>query len=414
MPKGEAMCLLLLLGIVSSLAFGQTQVVLYSSGLALVEQVQAFSVAERGILELSGFPADTLWETLSVEGVEVLGLQPLSPKKWDLSELVGKEVTVQTVAGAFRGILRELPSEGLVLETEEGEVVIRDYIWLRGPAYQPLPKTQALLHYRAEQPGEKALRFRYLTFGLTWEIAYDADFQGDTLKILGKASIQNDTGVDFPETSGTIVAGEIRKPRKIPPRWASLGPVPLGVKGEAIPLETFEYYRYDLPGAWDLPRGEVIIPLVQAEVPAAKLYRFSGGPVEVRVRFNTGETVLPSGEVRVYASGIFVGADTIPYLPKGKGAELLLGAAFDLQGTRTQIKRERIAENLFRETWRITLRSSKDEAAEVEVIETLSGYWRILSSSLPYEILDAQRVKFVASVAPRSETSLEYTVEWHY
>jgi hypothetical protein len=51
---------------------------------------------------------------------------------------------------------------------------------------------------------------------------------------------------------------------------------------------------------------------------------------------------------------------------------------------------------------------------EVEVIETLSGYWRILSSSLPYEILDAQRVKFAVPVAAGSETSLEYTVEWHY
>ena len=220
--------------------------------------------------------------------------------------------------------------------------------------------------------------------------------------------------MDFSETSVTIVAGEIRKPRKIPPRWAPFGPVPLGVKGEAIPLETFEYYRYDLPAAWELPRGEVIIPLVQAEVPAVKFYRFSGGPVEVRVRFNTGETVLPSGEVRVYASGIFVGADSIPHLSKGKDAELLLGAASDLRGTRTQIKRERIGENLFRETWRITLSSSKDEAVEVEVIEILSGYWRITNSSLPYEILDAQRVKFVVPVAARSETFLEYTVEWRY
>jgi hypothetical protein len=402
------MRLLLLLGIVGGLAFGQTQMVLYSSGLALVDQVQVFSVAERGILELSGFPADTLWETLSVEGVEVLGLQPLSPKKWELSELLGKEVTIQTAAGAFRGILRELSPEGLVLETEEGAVVIRDYVWLRGPAYQPLPKTQALLHYRAEEPGEKALRFRYLTFGLAWKISYDADFQGNRLKILGKALIQNDTGVDFPKTSVTLVAGEIRKPGETVSLRA------IAATPEAIPTETFEYYRYDLPGTWDLPRGEMIVPVVQTEVPAAKFYRFSGGPVEVRVRFNTGETILPSGEVRVYSSGVFVGADSIPHLSKGKDAELFLGAAFDLEGTRTQIKREQIGENLFRETWRITLSSSKDEAVEVEVIETLSGYWRILSSSLPYEILDAQRVKFAVPVAAGSETSLEYTVEWHY
>ncbi|MGB9861176.1 MAG: DUF4139 domain-containing protein, partial [Candidatus Bipolaricaulaceae bacterium] len=67
-----------------------------------------------------------------------------------------------------------------------------------------------------------------------------------------------------------------------------------------------------------------------------------------------------------------------------------------------------------RETWRITLNSAKSEGVEVEVIETLSGYWRILNSSLPYEVLDAQRVKFAVPVPAEGEASLEYTVEWHY
>lgn len=402
------MSVLWLLGLVGFLAFGQTQVVLYSSGLALVEEVRTLPALAEGTLELSGFPAGILWETFSVDGLEVLSLRPLSFGKWSLGELLGKEVTVQTPAGAFRGTLRELSSDGLVLETEDGLVVIRDYLWLRGPAYQPLPKTQALLRYRAAEPGEKALRFRYLTSGLGWKIAYDADFSGNSLKIRGKALVQNATGVEFPKAAVTLVAGEIRRPEGSPTLRA------LAAQPEAQPFAAFEYYRYDLPGTWDLPKGDIVIPLVQAELSARKFYRFSGGPVEVRVRFNTDETILPGGEIRLYADGIFVGADTIPYLPKGKDAELLLGAAFDLQGQRTQIKRERIGENLFRETWRITLSSAKSEGVEVEVIETLSGYWRILSSSLPYEVLDAQRVKFAVPVPAEGEASLEYTVEWYY
>lgn len=50
----------------------------------------------------------------------------------------------------------------------------------------------------------------------------------------------------------------------------------------------------------------------------------------------------------------------------------------------------------------------------MEVVETLSGYWRILSSTLPYEILDAQRIKFVVPVPKEGQTLLEYTVEWRY
>lgn len=402
------MSFLWLLGVIGYLAFGQTQVVLYSSDLALVEEVRTFPVLAQGTLELSGFPTGILWETLSVEGVEILGLRPLAPGKWSLAELLGKEVTVQTPAGAFRGTLRDLSGDGLVLETEEGLVVIRDYLWLRGPAYEPLPQTQALLFYRAAEPGEKALRFRYLTQGFGWKIAYDAEFSGRILKILGKALIQNATGVKFPKATVTLVAGEVQKPEGTPTARV------LAALPEAQPPEAFEYYRYDLPGTWDLPKGDSLIPLVHAELPATKFYRFTGGPVEVRVRFNTDETILPGGEIRVYADGIFVGADSIPYLPKGKEAELFLGVAFDLQGRRTQVKRERIGENLFRETWRITLSSAKSEAVEVEVIETLSGYWRILSSSLPYEVLDSQRVKFAVPVPAEGETSLEYTVEWHY
>lgn len=390
--------LLLALGF---LAFGQTQLTLYSSGPALVEEERSFSLGKKGVVELRGFPRETIWETLTVKGVEVLALRPWEPKTWGLHELLGKEIVVQTAEGAFRGILQALIPEGLVLETPEGVVVVREYVWLRGPGLAP--PAQALLFYRQE--GERTLRFRYLAYGITWKATYDAEFSQGKFIVLGKAVIQNDTGIEFPNAKITLVAGDIRPPREdTAVRALALAPEV---------REVFEYHRYDLPGRWDLPQGRVVWPFLAAEFPATKVFRFTGRIVEVLVRF-ASETSLPSGEVRVYADGVFAGADTIRYTPAGTTVELALGAAFDLTGERVQLKREKIAENVFRETWRIILRSGKPDQVIVEAIETLSGYWRVISSTLPYEILDAQRIKFAVPVDGFSEATVEYTVEWWY
>ncbi|MFN3346580.1 MAG: hypothetical protein ACK42E_02035 [Candidatus Bipolaricaulaceae bacterium] len=223
------------------------------------------------------------------------------------------------------------------------------------------------------------------------------------MRILGKAWIQNTSGVDYLGAALVLVAGEVGAPR------AGVKAAPLALA--AAPAEAFEYHRYDLPGLWDIPRGPLAIPLVQTTVPAKKFYRLGSQGVEVRLLFEP-DTILPAGEMRVYAEAIFVGASTIPHTPKGKDVELFVGLGFDLSGERAVVERERLGENLFRETWRITLRSAKKEDVEVEVIETLYGYWRILRSTLPYEVLDAQRIKFLVPVAGGSTTILEYTVEW--
>jgi len=405
MPRGDPVRALLLLAAVGSLAFGQTQLVLYPQGLALVEEERVFLLEEEGVLELRGFPRETLWESLSVEGVKVRALRPLEARGWSLEELLGEEITVQTNTLAFRGILRAILPEGLVLETPEGVKVVRDYLWLSGPKFVEPSPIQSLLFYKAEEGGTKTLRFRYLARGVSWKAVYDADFSEGTLRLLGKAVVQNSTGRDFSDVKLVLIAGEIYGAEpELALRAMALAPTP---------TPAFEYHRYDLPGRWDLPQGTLVLPLVSAEFPATQVFRLSGEKVETLVQFVVPE-ILPAGEARVYVEGIFVGADTIPHTPKGAGIELRLGSAFDLKAQRVVVKREKLGENLFLETRRILISSSKEKAVMVEAIEDLPGYWRILSATLSYEILDAQRVKFVIPVDALGKAELEYTVEWQY
>lgn len=405
MPRGNLVRALFLFAAVGCLALGQTQLVLYSQGLALVEEERAFPLEEEGVLELRGFPKETLWESLAVEGVEIKALRPLEVRGWSMEELLGKEVTVQTDNLALRGILRTILPEGLVLETPDGVKVVREYLWISGPKVAELSPIQALLFYRSQEAGTKTLRFRYLARGLSWKVAYDADFSGETLRILGKAVVQNATGRDFSNVKLVLVAGEVYEAApELKLRAMALSPAP---------TPAFEYYRYDLPGLWDLPQGMVVLTLVSAEFSASQVFRLFGENVEILIQFEARE-ILPAGEVRVYAEGIFVGADTLPYTPKGAEVELRLGRAFDLKAERTVVKREKLGENLFLETRRILLSSGKEKAVTVEAIEELPGYWRILNATLSYEILDAQRVKFAIPVEALGKAELEYTVEWQY
>jgi len=73
-----------------------------------------------------------------------------------------------------------------------------------------------------------------------------------------------------------------------------------------------------------------------------------------------------------------------------------------------------LGEDLNRDSYRITVRSAKGEAVEVEVLESLSGTWTITESSLPYEVVDSRTVRFELTVPAGGEAELTYTVEWSY
>jgi len=177
-----------------------------------------------------------------------------------------------------------------------------------------------------------------------------------------------------------------------------------------------EYHRYTLPEPVDLGPGTVLVPLFSAALPYERIYRFQGGRVETVIRFRNAAQPLPAGEVAAYEEEgrLFVGAAAIGHTPVGEEVRLTIGAAFDLTGERTQISHVRLGEDLYRETYRIVIRSAKEEPVEVEVLESLTGSWTITRTSLPYEVLDAHTVKFLLAVPAGGEADLSYTVEWSY
>lgn len=124
---------------------------------------------------------------------------------------------------------------------------------------------------------------------------------------------------------------------------------------------------------------------------------------------------LPKGIVRVYkrdADGAqqFIGEDMIDHTPRDETVRIKMGEAFDVVGDRRQMDYTVISGCVSESTWQIDLRNHKDEDVEVMLVEPVGGDWQILSSTHPFEQLDAWTFVLEPSVEARGETQVEYRV----
>lgn len=391
-------------------------VTIYSAGFGYVVDLRRVDLAQEGDVVLDCLPLTMLVDSLVLDGLTVTRVDPLARGVPGLEGLVGTTVTVFAHGERFQGRLVALRG-GPVLATEEGLVFLSSYDRIVAPS-PVVPATADRLalnvRYRDAVPGPAEIRVRYLVEGLSWGVTYTATLDGSTLQLRGLATFVNQTGVEFRGAQVSLVAGDVYRPTAKAPE--ALGVRALAAFAEVDSAPAFEYHRYAFPTPVDLTPGTALVPLLAGNLAYTRAYRFAGGPVEVRIRFKNAVAPLPAGEVRVYDAGeaMFVGAASIGHTPLGNEVDVAIGAAFDLTGERVQESRQRITDALYRDTYRITLRSAKGAPAEVEVVESLPGTWTVTQHSLPYERLDAQRILFRVTVPAGGSAEVRYTVEWRY
>jgi hypothetical protein len=124
---------------------------------------------------------------------------------------------------------------------------------------------------------------------------------------------------------------------------------------------------------------------------------------------------LPKGVVRVYKrdkSGAqqFIGEDLIDHTPRDEELRIKMGEAFDVVGDRRQMDYTVVSACVSESTWRIDLRNHKDENVDVTLVEPVGGDWEILSSTHPFQQLDAWTFTLNPRVESNGETRVEYRV----
>jgi hypothetical protein len=128
---------------------------------------------------------------------------------------------------------------------------------------------------------------------------------------------------------------------------------------------------------------------------------------------------LPAGVMRVYGRSSgggrqLLGEDRIKHTPVDETVELRIGNAFDVVVERVRTDSRKLAEDLYRHSFAITIRNHKSEAVTVDVIEPVGGFWEVQTSSLPAKKVDASTLSFAVPVPAKGETVLTYSVDVRY
>lgn len=381
-----------------------------------------------------------------------------------LRRALGQTVSVEQAVGDVRqnhtGTLMSA-GNGLTLRLADGRIkVLSNYASFELPRLPDGVVNEPTLNWSlaSERAGRQEFDLSYATAGLAWRAEYriDASGQGKDCRMAleGAAMVVNRSGADFDDVMLTLVAGEPNRAPQAGPRamMAMVAPAPPAKVMEAdmavAPQASGEYQAYKLPNAGSLPRGSVQrLPLVDAThgIACERRYETSSQlgdwrppypildpnygagdgqeqSVIATLRFKNSKAVglgvpLPAGRVRMFDGKDFLGEANLSHTAANQDVALTIGDVFDLKAERTRedFRLDRDGRNMT-ETIRIVLRNAKAMAATVRVGEQLPRWtdWEIVSSSMPFEKRNAQRIRFDVPVPAEGEVELRYTVRYRW
>ncbi len=284
------------------------------------------------------------------------------------------------------------------------------------------------------------LSLAYLTGGLGWSADYALVVERDdaSARVDGYATVVNGSGARYESAEVQLLAGTIHRAasRRFEDAFRA-GMVSEAGAAPGLEEAAFgDYHLYTVSTPLTLGSGESrrIRLLGARSVVVEKEYTFRNSlvyhhqqseplvrPVSVGYRIERpessefGATPLPGGQVRILqpdAEGRvqLLGIAGVPNTPKGEQLRLATGLAFDIVGTRTQTRYERPTGNRYVSDWKVELRNHSESDVTVQVIEELSGDWRIEESTHRPDKLSAGAVRFRVQVEAGGAAVLEYTV----
>ncbi|MEJ5365482.1 MAG: DUF4139 domain-containing protein [Desulfosoma sp.] len=441
-------------------------VTISQSGIALFREVDVLAVPPgRHTVVLEGFPQTMDLETLTVrpltEGENlstytlVAHYRPISENQL-LKNFVGKQVdlVMTNPKGSLdaRMVRRvQVLSEGTeggspVFLTEDG-VYTGEYHGIFFPSLPEVLTAEPKAFWDVENKNKAPVEVRaerlYEASGLQWKAFYVLYLNAEASQaaLEGRVLLHNTTDVDFPGVKVLLLAGDLRQARRgVTPR-APMADMARAAKA-AAPMEAtpvFEYHLYRLPEPVTLGAGDPVqVTLVKApSVPVERRLVSTGDgsgaewgrernesqKQPVRALFDIRNEVgaglgmpLPAGQVSARlitenGEAIPLGEDTIEHTPVHGTLHLEFGRSFDVRVERALVEAKKVGQQVQRLRWVLTVFNGKAQPERIFLEDTLSGDWKIIQSSQPYEKVHAGLVRFPVEVPAQGRAEVSYEVE---
>lgn len=378
-----------------------------------------------------------------------------------LADFIGQSVDIAVSADkGFSGELLRIQNEKALLRTAPNAIVFVSLYDIRAIQFPTPPADlyagptlQLLLS--SDSAGEHEVELSYLAGGMNWTADYSVYLNAEetAFDLMGLVTLGNRSGRAYENASLKLIAGEVSRIEREEAVYAERAmamsaAADYGDDVEQRDLSDFKLYAVARPITIANDETKQIEFVSGADIEATITYVFDSSPhfggyyspidyferrgaesgdVRTYLEFYTGEESglgadLPAGRVRVYkadvdGANLLIGESGIDHTAKGEDLMLRLGNAFDLTGERTVTDFSYVSRLVVRESIEVRLRNRKeDKAVTIIVPERLYRWrdWQIIESSAPFVKLDNASIEFEITVAPGTEETLSYTVQYSF
>ncbi len=355
-----------------------------------------------------------------------------------LSKYIGKNIEIERTGEDKRpkisGTLLSA-SGGLVIQTDK-KIVLNPAGEISMPELPDGLRLKPTLTWlvASQVDGVKKLEVSYQTSGINWSADYvlvtdDKDVKAD---MTGWVTVNNYCGATFNDAKLKLIAGDVNM---VP----AAGNVRSDIRYKTVSLAKaaepsfqeksfFEYHIYELQRHSTVKNNEIkqIEFVTASAIPVKKVFTYdgikNGQKVTVNLDFKNAKEnnlgiPLPKGRVRVCKydgdSMEFIGENQIDHTAKDAKLSIYIGNAFDITGERKQTEYKTESKSAT-ESFKITLKNSKDEAVEVNIVEHFYRWnnWKIENNSTAFTKTDSSTAEFLVTVPANGEKEISYAVKY--
>jgi len=358
-----------------------------------------------------------------------------------LAAAVGQDVQLARRAGDGRTTVQAtlVSADPLLVKTAAGLESANpgDIVLPEGAAAGLGGPPAVLLDVAEGLPYQGPAALGYLADGLSWQADYVARLHagGDRLDLFGRATLRNDSGMDYRAARIELVAGSLRVPGAGQPRPQMLQMARTEAAAEPSrqpqPLGDYQRYALDEPVTLEAGASASVHLLEREDLSVDRTYVLAGRvqaqdgattddragwtrvPLHTELRWRNESGPLPAGIVRIYtgdgtAFARFLGGDRMADRPRGTDVTVTSGQPFDVTAERRQTEYRRVGEHGEAVAHEIRVQNAGRQAAPVRIEEALPGAWRITEASRDWERASASLAVWRFDVAPGHAVTLTY------
>jgi hypothetical protein len=284
-----------------------------------------------------------------------------------------------------------------------------DRVKLLSVSYPP-SESALIWEIASEEAWEERVRVSYLLKNIDSLITYKAlsDQAERQIELNGYLILRNFSGEDFENASIFFILGKPFEQNTVHEQTQQM----LLFSTPKIPIEKVWTFDSQIQ-PWDPTRLEDNV----------------GIPVSYRLKNikenRLGEFGLPQGKLRVfqedgYESSIFLGEDTIDYIPIGENAMIRIGDSRDIVINQQKLLAKNInvrrnEDNMVvlydtEEKINAKLENFKDQPALLTMIQHIPGQWDMVECNMDYTLKDSSTLEFEILLAPgeKKELNMHY------